>query len=221
MHATFDWETYSEAGFSFGHHVPGKWGPLPWLSPKATKSSKGLGAVGAYNYVTHPSFRPLSLSYDLLDGLGRRRWVPVMTEFGLATEPHDLIAYLGAGGVFEAFNVGFEIYVWNLYCVKTYGWPVLKLENARCTMAKARASAYPGGLGDLGYVLGLVNKKDPIGQWLIDTLTVPKNPGQSMKKIPEPEPQHDHVVPRQESIDKLLEPRHPRNCACADCDIPF
>jgi hypothetical protein len=221
MHPTFDCETYSEAGFSFGHHVPGKWGPLPWLSPKAQKKSRGLSAVGAYNYVTHPTFRVLCMYYDLLDGKGRRKWVPVMTEFGLADEPHDLIAYAKAGGILEAFNMGFEFYVWNLYLAVKYGWPLLKLEQMRCTMAKARVSAYPGSLGELGYVLGLVNKKDPMGQWLIDTLTVPKNPGEKMKKLPDPEPQYNHTVPRQMSMDKLMEPRHPDGCPCPECDIPF
>jgi hypothetical protein len=218
MHPTKDWETYSEAGFSYGHHVPDKWGPLPWLSPKAQKKSRGIAAVGAYNYITHKSFRPLALCYDLLDGKGRRRWVPVMTEFGLASEPHDLIAYAAAGGILEAFNMGFEFMVWNLYAVPTWGWPPLKLEQMRCTMAKARVSAYPGSLGELGYVLGLVNKKDPIGQWLIDTLTVPKNPGEKMKKIPAPTPQHDHVVPRQQTMEEMFrEPSHGE----FDDDIPF
>jgi hypothetical protein len=212
MHPCEDWETYSEAGFAFGHHVPGKWGPLPWLAPKSQK--KGLPVVGAYNYITHPTFRPLSLAYDLLDGKGCRRWVPVMTEFGLANEPHDLIAYSAAGGIVEAFNVGFEFMVWNLYCVKAYGWPPLKLEQMRCTMAKARASAYPGSLADLGYVLNLVNQKHPIGDYLIKTLTVPKNPGQAMKKPPVFSPQYAHTSPRQLSMDELMaEP--------SDDDIPF
>jgi hypothetical protein len=212
MHPAFDWETYSEAGFTFGHHLPGKWGPLPWLSPKS--QNKGLSAVGVFNYVTHPTFQPLSLSYDLLDGKGPRRWVPLLTGFGLATEPHDLIAYAAAGGILEAFNVGFEITVWNEYCSKVYGWPPLKLENMRCTMAKARASAYPGGLEELGRVMGLVNKKDPIGDYLIDTLTVPKNPGTNMRKRPAPKPQYDHVAPRQLTAAEL-DPNYEND------DIPF
>lgn len=219
MHPCKDWETYSEAGFAFGHHVPGKWGPLPWLAPKSQK--KGLPVVGAYNYITHPTFRPLSLAYDLLDGKGCRRWVPVMTEFGLANEPHDLIGYAAAGGILEAFNVGFEFMVWNLFCAKAWGWPVIKLEQMRCTMAKARASAYPGNLEDLGHVLNLVNQKHAeMGDYLIKTLTVPKNPGQNMKKPPQVAPRYAHVSPRQLSMDEMF--REPTTgVGQFDDDIPF
>lgn len=214
MHPCFDWETYSEAGFTFGFHKPGKWGSLPWMSPKAQKKSLGLSAVGAHNYVTHPSFQILSLCYDLLDGKGRRRWVPKMTEFGLADEPHDLIAYAAAGGILEAFNVGFEKKVWNYYAAPKFGWKPLHRDQLRCTMAKARVNAYPGGLEELGYVLGLVNQKDPMGQYLINNLTMPKNPGEAMKKPPPPVPQYSHTAPRQKTAEELDPDYEPD-------DIPF
>jgi DNA polymerase I - 3''-5'' exonuclease and polymerase domains len=43
-------------------------------------------------------------------------------------------------------------------------------------MAKARASAYPGGLDDLGRVLRLSERKDPKGKALINKLTKPRQP---------------------------------------------
>lgn len=216
MHPTFDWETYSEAGYVW-NYVAQKWDPLPGLGPY----SKGLPGVGAYNYVTHPTFEILSLAYDLLDGRGMRHWVPRLTEFGLADEPHDLIQYAAAGGIVEAFNVNFELWVWNLYCAPRWGWKPLQLEQLRCCMAKARANAYPGGLGDCGRVLNLVNQKDPMGDYLIKKLTVPKNPGNGGPRKPKPEPSYPHRPPQQTSIAKLLEPRHPPRCDCPSCDIPF
>lgn len=207
MHPTFDWETYSEAGFVW-NYVTQKWEPLPGLGAQ----NKGLPAVGAYNYITHPTFEILSLAYDLLDGRGMRHWVPRMTEFGLADEPHDLIQYAAAGGILEAFNVNFETWVWNLYCAPRWGWKPLQLEQLRCCMAKARANAYPGSLGDVGRVLNLVNQKDPMGDYLIKKLTVPKNPGNGGPRKPKPEPIYPHRSPVQRDL-SLPPP--------SDDDIPF
>lgn len=179
MWASWDFETYSEAGFLFDP-VTQRWGPAPGLS----NNNKGLTGVGVYNYVTHPSFEVLSLKYDLLDGKGMRFWRPVMTEFGLADEPHDLIAHIRARKILSAFNSGFEATVWNVHLAPRFHWPVLLLEQERCTMAKGKASAYPASLGDVGDVLNLVNKKDPYGEYLIKLLTVPKNPGDLKKKPP-------------------------------------
>jgi hypothetical protein len=181
MYATWDFETYSEAGFEFDP-VTQRWGPGPGLN----NNNKGLSGVGVYNYVHHETFDILSLKYDLLDGRGVRFWRPVMTEFGLADEPHDLIEHIAAGKILEAFNTGFEATVWNEYCVPNYGWPILRLEQERCCMAKAKASAYPAGLADVGQVLKLVNKKDPFGEYLIKLLCVPKNPGATKRKPPKP-----------------------------------
>ncbi len=177
MHPTWDMETYSAAGFAFDGI---KWGPAPGLN----NMNKGLTGVGVYNYVTHESFDLLCIRYDLLDGRGLQRFVPAITEFGLADEPHDLIAHVAAGGILESWNTGFESTVWNEHCVSRYGWPRLRLEQERCCMAKARASAYPGGLGDAGGVLKLSQRKDPIGDYLIKLLTVPKNPGATKRKPP-------------------------------------
>jgi hypothetical protein len=214
MHPTFDWETYSEAGYQW-NYVTQKWESLPGLGPQ----NRGIGAVGAYNYITHPTFEVLSLAYDLLDGRGMRHWVPHMTEFGLADEPHDLIQYAAAGGILEAFNVGFELYVWNLYCAPRWGWKPLLIEQVRCCMAKARAHALPGSLADVGYVLDLVNKKDPMGDYLIKKLTVPKNPGNGGPRKPaDMGPRPGRRPPQQTDLTK---PEHPPACKCSDCDIPF
>lgn len=172
-HETFDFETYSEAGYVWDA-VACKWGSLPGLA----NTNRGLGAVGVANYVAHPSFGVLSLSYDLLDGAGTQRWVPVLHDFtGLPTNPpQPLLDHVAAGGTLEAWNVGFELQVWNGFCVLAWGWPPLLESQVRCCMAKARAAAYPGALGNAGAVLQLVNQKDKDGDRLIKLLTVPRNP---------------------------------------------
>jgi len=184
-----DYETYSEAGYRWvDPPQPGEW---KWKAPTKRKAgewiwkpafgwweslpglsdqNRGLKAVGTVNYVLHPSFRVLCYAYDLKDGKGRRRWKPG------EPPPHDLIAHVAGGGILEAWNTMFEWRVWNLHCVPKFGWPELKIEQLRCCMAKARASAYPGAMEDAGNVLRLVTPKDVEGAAIMRTLTKPKNP---------------------------------------------
>lgn len=175
-----DYETYSEAGYVWDEDAL-KWGSLPGLS----NQDRGLKAVGAHNYIRHPSFEVLSLSYDLLVGTDVTLWVPPFDlrhiddrRHGLADQHHpwDLLHHVEDGEPLEAWNAMFEYLVWNLYCVPKWGWPRLKIEQMHCAMAKSRVSAYPGELDEAGRLLKLVNQKDPIGKTLIRKLTVPKNP---------------------------------------------
>lgn len=173
-----DWETYSEAGYVWHPHLK-KWGSLPGLA----EQNRGLTAVGARNYIEHPSFRLLSLAWNLKDGKGERWWRPPELEDLFPTTQHlgycrvdELCDYIASDGLIEAWNVPFEWQVWNFYCVPKFGWPVLKQEQCRDAMAKARASAYPGKLKHAGPALNLSERKDPEGERLIKKLTVPRNP---------------------------------------------
>jgi hypothetical protein len=178
MHPSLDWETYSEAGYVWNATEQ------KWQSPRGCGTqTRGLKAVGVYNYVMHPTFRALSLAYDLLDGGGMRHWVPVYTEFGLADEPHDIIAHVAARRTLAAWNVGFEMTVWNLHFVRLYGWPYWDVEYARCDMAKAQVSAYPAALDNAGELLLPEHlRKDKAGAALVRKLTVPKNPSKARAK---------------------------------------
>jgi DNA polymerase bacteriophage-type len=194
---TLDWETFSEAGYlwvpevlapdsdlfavaSSPNTVRGKWTSLPGMSAQ----NKGIGAVGARNYIEHPSFEILSLAYDLLDGKGPRRWVP---PFGMNRAsgqrpdsnapgyPWDLLVHVMEGGQLEAWNSAFEWQVWEFFCVPCWGWPSLRLDQMRCAMAKSRAAAFPGALDEAATVLK-TTPKDKRGKDLIRKLTVPRNP---------------------------------------------
>lgn len=161
----FDFETFSAAGYCWDE-VKQKWrGPAG-----APKDSKGLPVVGAAVYAAHPSARVLSLAYDLKEGLGKRVWRP-----GLPP-PVDLFAYLQAGGLIEAWNVGFERWIWELVCVPRMGWPGIAPWQYRCAMAKARASALPGALAKAGDVLQLAVQKDEGGKRLLNLFSMPQNP---------------------------------------------
>jgi DNA polymerase len=183
----FDFETFSEAGYVW-HTGLLKWKSLPGLSDQ----NRGLKAVGAANYVRHPSFRILSLAWDLKDGKGRRWWRPMAgretlddlfpattaRDYTMPWAPGELCDYIASGGLLEAFNVNFEWRVWTDYCVRKLGWPELKQSQCRDAMAKSRASAYPGKLEEVGRVLRLppAEQKDPAGEKLIGKLTRPRNP---------------------------------------------
>lgn len=162
MLPTFDFETYSEAG-----HI---WEVDRWKAPPgATK--KGLPAIGAPVYTEHPSAEVLTLSYDLLDGEGLRRWKP-----GDAP-PIDLWLHVTAGKPLEAHNIMFEYLVWMNICVPKYGWPPLgNVSGLRCSMAQARVNSLPGALGKLGAALGLDIQKDKRGGALLDKFSVPRKP---------------------------------------------
>lgn len=178
--------------------------PVPkWVEPKVeldnlpglNGDNHGLGAVGVRNYVQHPTFEILSLVYDLLDGRGRHHWVPNEETFRIGdggesliignNQPWPLLDHVAAGRPLGGWNIlGFEWEVWNQYCVPKWNWPVLRMEQCQDTMDKAAVSGYPRALKNVGKVLNRgaligqlkVVEKDPAGERLIKTLTVPREP---------------------------------------------
>jgi len=157
----FDFETYSEAGYVLDP-VTGK---VRGIGPQG---KGGLPVVGTPVYAEHPSTEILCLYYDLKDGQGRRAWYPG------TPEPTDLLQHIAAGSPIEAHNITFEFWIWNIICVRRYGWPALILEQCHCSMAKARRFALPGALGNLAGVLGTA-QKDKHGTTLIQQLSRPNN----------------------------------------------
>lgn len=161
-----DFETYSEAA----QH----WNGSTWVGPTgAPKGKRGLNVCGAAVYAEHPSSEVLMMSYDLKDGTGKHHWRP-----GLPP-PADLFAYLGTGGPIEAHNAMFERLFWELVCVARLGWPSVKPEQWRCSMAKARAMALPGALGKAGAVLNLPVQKDKEGERLVKKFCEPRKPSKA------------------------------------------
>lgn len=163
--ADCDFETYSEAGYVWED------ARTKWSSPEgAPGTTRGLGVVGAAAYSEHPSTEVLTFAYDLKDGLGARVWVPGMRN------PDELFEHLRAGGLLEAWNVGFERLIWTNVCRRRYGWPELPLGQLRCAMAKSRAHGLPGKLGIAGQVLNVDTQKDKDGDRLLKLFSMPRNP---------------------------------------------
>lgn len=186
QHGELDFETYSEAGYVWSE-ADGKWHP-----PRGARQ-KGLSTVGAAAYTEHPTAEVLTMSYDLRDGRGKRRWRPGMPL------PQELFDYLEAGGVLEAHNAMFERLVWANICHRKYGFPLLIADVAhpafyqlRCSMAKARVNSLPGALGNLSDVLRLTLRKDADGKRLLDKFSVPRNPTKKDPRVrirPDEEPE--------------------------------
>lgn len=175
-----DFETACAAGYHWDEKQQ-KWTDVPG----AAKNKRGLEVVGRRNYVKHPTFRILSLAYNLKDGRGKRRWLPGWPP------PQDLLDHVANGGIVEAWNAGFEFDVWNEYCVPVLGWPPLPLHQLRCAMAKARAHAGPGKLERFGEAFRLTYPKDPDGDRLLRKFSNPRNPTKSNPKLwtmPEDDP---------------------------------
>ena len=179
MHGTFDFETYSEAGFI--------WNPASqsWDAPPGARR-KGLFAVGAPAYSEHPSTEVLTLTYALPGGV-RRRWRPG------EPLPQELFDHLAAGGAMEAHNAMFEWLIWNNVCVPKYGFPRFSQYQLRCSMAKAHVNGFPGALADLSKVLRLPTPKDADGKRLLDKFSVPRKPTKANPALrirPEDDPAH-------------------------------
>lgn len=161
-----DFETYSEAGFLWDEATS------KWAAPTGAGSKrKGLPTVGARAYIEHPTFEVLTLSYNLFDGQGVRRWRPG------EPAPAPLFFAVQRGGLVAGWNsAGFEYKAWNLHLVPRFGWPPLPLEQVRDTMADARAWALPGALAKAAEVLGTAQQKDKDGKRLLDKFSIPRNP---------------------------------------------
>lgn len=158
MHATIDFETYSEAGF--------EWSPAlnKWVPPEGgSATNRGLSLVGVVNYTRHPSFEVLCCWFKLPGG-EPTYWAPGMPD------PQPLFDYVAAGGIVEAHNMAFEHRVFQ-----ALGWPEVPLAQQRCSMAKSRAWALPGSLDKASAALG-TRAKNAEGKKGITTFCVPRQP---------------------------------------------
>jgi DNA polymerase len=159
-----DFETYSEAGFVWDAAAQ------KWKCPPGA-SKKGLGVVGTINYVQHPTFRVLTMSYTVDGEPDVWRWdenkpQPVAL-FQLIKEGHKVSGWNSAG---------FEFRVWNLYLVPKFGFPPLTIHQLVDSMAASRAYSFPGSLAGAAAVAGTANQKDTEGKRLLDKFSIPRNP---------------------------------------------
>jgi len=162
-----DFETYSAAGTYYDLETSKFF--TANLETGGTK--RGITLVGAYAYAEHHSTEVLVARYSDDDGATVWQWVPHMDP-----PPTDLLNYVSQGGIITAYNSFFEWCIWNLVCVRLYGWPPLPIEQTRDTMAKALAWSLPGALAKSSAVISGATQKDMEGNRIMRKLSQPRNP---------------------------------------------
>jgi len=160
-----DFETYSESGYYWDAQLN------KWRAPDGfPKGKPGLQSIGAARYAEHPSTELLCLDYNLKDGRGPRSWIAGMPP------PKPLCDHIAAGGLIEAWYIGFEYFIWHYIAHLRMGWPVLSLNQIRCAMAKGAAYGIPGALDKAAAIVCPGTPKNPIGKKLIHLLCCPHTP---------------------------------------------
>jgi DNA polymerase len=155
-------------------------------APKATidmesRSACDLRRHGVYRYSVHGSTEILCLVFRLPHWAPGRTsvWHPAMPQLGLSErinvdEVIEFFDWVESGGLVEAHNVGFEMWMWQNIMVPRYNWVPIPLDQFRCSAAKAAAHALPRSLEGAGEALKLALTKDLEGSKVMKKLAKPR-----------------------------------------------
>jgi DNA polymerase len=132
-----------------------------------TRSAADLKKTGVDAYAEHPSTGLWCMSWRLPNARGC--WKPG------DPDPRPFLDHIERGGILTAWNAPFEmgIWYWVIRRICTH-WPVPRLEQFACTMARALARALPGGLDQCAQALNLPIAKDKAGYRLMLRMCRPK-----------------------------------------------
>lgn len=132
-----------------------------------TRSTVDLNKAGAYVYFADATTDVWCASYAFGDE------EPLLWWPGQPCPPR-LKAHIEAGGTLTAWNASFERLCTREILVKRHGWPSVKNEQWRCTMAEAHAMALPGKLDEAAPALALDIRKDQAGARLMMQMCRPR-----------------------------------------------
>lgn len=132
-----------------------------------TRSTVDLKVFGLDRYAHHPSTEILCMAYAFGDD-EVQLWIR-----GEAF-PVAVCTHVQSGGLVAAHNASFEYALWNEVGGERFGWPELRLEQLRCTMAMAYAMGLPGALHHLAPALNCTARKDNHGHRVMLQLCRPK-----------------------------------------------
>lgn len=136
-----------------------------------TYSACELRDRGLHNYATDPTTGVHCMAYAWSDA-GMTMWRAHGNNDIQLSSVH---AFVRKGGIVYAHNAAFELAIWNNVCAPRYGWPELKPEQVRCTMAMCYAMGLPGALENAAPALGLAQRKDAAGKRVMLQLAKPRN----------------------------------------------
>ena len=132
-----------------------------------TRSPVDLKVAGLGRYAAHPLTEALMLAWTFGEG-SIDLW-----QSGAAI-PGPVGRHIQAGELFVAHNAQFELAIWNGIMVPRFGWPRLRPEQVRCTMAACYAMGLPGALENAAHALGLKVAKDTEGRALMLKMCKPR-----------------------------------------------
>jgi DNA polymerase len=148
-----------------------------------TRSACNLKSCGAWVYSTHPTTELLCMVFRMpwWDEGRTSLWHPAFKHLGMeeACETEavaELFEWIEAGECLEAHNAAFERGIWANVLVPRFGFPTIRIEQWRCSAAKAAAHALPRNLDGAGHALNLYELKDAEGHALMLKLSKPRKP---------------------------------------------
>lgn len=123
-----------------------------------TTSQTDLLVAGLGRYLVDPTTRPLCLPFRLPGMASTDMW-----EFGQRF-PARVAKHIADGGLFGAHNAPFDFHIWNeVLTAYVPDLPRIRIEQVRCTAARARYNGLPGSLEGACEAMGLTIRKDTEG----------------------------------------------------------
>lgn len=123
-----------------------------------TASKCDLGAAGLGRYLADPNTRPTCLTFRLPGMSSTDLW-----EFGKPF-PMQIGQAIERGAHFWAHNAPFDYHIWNeVLRAFVPDLPRVRIEQVRCSAARARYNGLPGSLAGACDALGLPIRKDTEG----------------------------------------------------------
>lgn len=132
-----------------------------------TRGQVDLRRSGAHVYAEDPDTDVWCACYAIDEG-------PIATWLPKDPPPEDLVAHVQRGGQLWAHNSVFERLIWKHILTPRYGWPLPKLEQWNCTLARAYAMALPGSLENAAASVGLTETKDAAGYKMMMRMAKPR-----------------------------------------------
>lgn len=146
-----------------------------------TRSRVNLKAAGAWKYAEDPSTEVILMCWSE-DGKRVETWInPKFMEHYSDSVPGRVWSTPWHSsrtqeGLFAAWNAEFEIAIWEKIMVPRHGFPPIRLEQWRDTMAQAAAAALPLGLGDCAKVIKAEQQKSKDGHNVMMQMCKPRTP---------------------------------------------
>ena len=133
-----------------------------------TRSTVDLRKTGVYVYAESPTTDIWCMAWAI-DDQPVQLWEPG------DPFPYEMLLHINNGKTITAHNAAFERIIWQYILVPRYGFPYVRLEQWRCTMAMAYAMALPGSLDQCAEALKSPIRKDDAGKRLMMQMAKPRS----------------------------------------------